>query len=146
MAFSVPDTIRQLSISTTVKIPQTVEKLQLGHALPASSLDDLPKLRALDLWHAWIDTVHELTFPALRELRLSATPPDQALAIARAFGEQLEVLAFIDSPELDTIADELRGLVAGDVVLKTSERRLPMLVSTYLPDEPMWDVGSVELG
>jgi uncharacterized protein (TIGR02996 family) len=146
VAISVPTTIRELAIGTHVKLPPAVEKLQITRPVPPHSLETVPKLRALDLWQTALDSLHELTLPALRELRLSAASPDGALAIARRFGEQLELLAFRDSAGLDAIADQLRELVAGEVSLGASGPRHKLLVSTYLPDEPMWDVGSVELG
>jgi hypothetical protein len=144
-AIMVPDTIRQLATNGNSKLPASIEKLAVHGPMPASSLEHLSKLRAFDLLGGRIAELHELSLPSLRELRLRATP-DEAVAIARAFGGHLELLAFHDSPGLDTIADELRERVAGDVVLGMNGPRLELLASTYLPDEPMWDVGTVLLG
>ncbi|HEY1550315.1 MAG TPA: hypothetical protein VGG28_20950 [Kofleriaceae bacterium] len=143
-SIAIPRTVRELAMQSNSALPAGVEKLEVHGPLPGASLESLPELRAFDLWNGRVAELHELTLPKLRELRLSATP-DGARAIARRFGAQLELLTFRDSPGRDAIADELREMLVGDVTFGTSERHL-LLVASYLPDEPMWDVATTLLG
>jgi uncharacterized protein (TIGR02996 family) len=140
----VPESVRELATSGG-DIPAGVEKLAYLGLIPGASLDGRAALGSLDLRDGWCSALHELALPGLRELRVVASV-DEVRAVAKRFGGQLELLDVRDCDGIETVADELRDIVAGDVWFGTDESRAPLLVSTYLPGEPMWDVGSALLG
>ncbi|HEY1816215.1 MAG TPA: hypothetical protein VGG74_27900 [Kofleriaceae bacterium] len=156
---AIPTSIRQLvatestprigwsRVSSSPVVP-FIEKL----ALPRHGEEHLvliaaiPCLRSLDLRAARASTaLPSLELPALRELALPTMPRDELRAIAARFGLQLELLDVRGNPDADAIGDELRALVAGDVWLGPRTRRHTPMLATYLPGEPMWDLGVVEL-
>jgi hypothetical protein len=144
---AVPDSVRQLfATARTTTIPKRIEKLALYGVVSPRDLDGLSELRSLDLLGAFLrDPLVELTLPGLRELRLYNVSDGDALAIARKFGGQLELLDLRGIDGLEPFHDELRELVAGEVWLGKPDLRSPLMVASYLPDEPMWDTGLVEL-
>lgn len=147
-AVTIPDSVRELYAAafSVGALPRGLEKLAFYGQFVTSRLDGLTALRSLDLSAAFArDPLHELVLPALRELRLSIIKVDDILQVAKAFGAQLELLDVRGIAGVDAIADELRELVAGDVWIGKADVRRPLMPASYMPDEPMWDVGEVEL-
>jgi uncharacterized protein (TIGR02996 family) len=144
---AVPESVRELyATAGTTTIPPAIEKLALYGVVQARSLDGLAALRSLDLLGAFIrHELAEISLPSLRELRLYNTSAEIALAAAKKFGSRLELLDLRGIEGLDAIHDELRECVAGDVWLGKPDLRSPLMVAGYLPDEPMWDTGLIEL-
>ena len=144
---AIPASVRELYTTQRIDaLPRALEKLALYGPIESRMLDGLTALRSLDLSAAFAhEPIEELALPALRELRPFARRPDEIVAMARAFGSQLELYDVRGIPNLDAVSDELRELVAGDVWLGKADLRRPLMPASYLRDEPMWDVGSVEL-
>jgi len=144
---AVPDSVRELyATAQTTTIPRGIEKLALYGVVQPRDLDGLASLRSLDLLGAVLgDELAEISLPSLRELKLYNVRADVALAAAKSFGRQLELLDLRGVEGLEARHDELRELVAGEVWLGKPDLRSPLMVAGYLPDEPMWDTGLVEL-
>ena len=142
----IPASIRELYASGPVTgFPSGLEKLAIFGPFEPSSLDGLASLRSLDLFAAYTrDPLDVLALPALRELRLNVSP-EQVIAIAKAFGAQLELLDLRGIAGVESHHDELRELVAGDVWMGKPDLSRPLMPASYLRDEPMWDVGVVDL-
>jgi uncharacterized protein (TIGR02996 family) len=144
---AIPESVRELYTTQRVEaLPRALEKLALYGPIETRMLEGLTALRSLDLSAAFAhQPIEELALPQLRELRPFARRPEEIVAMAGAFGSQLELLDVRGIPGVEGVADELRELVAGDVWLGKADLRRPLKPASYLPDEPMWDVGSVEL-
>ncbi len=142
----IPASVRELYASGLVTaLPRQLEKLAIFGLFEARTLGGLASLRSLDLSAAFTnDPLEELELPRLRELRLNVSPA-KVIAIAKAFGAQLELLDLRGIAGVESIHDELRELVAGDVWMGKPDFSRPLMPSSYLPDEPMWDVGAVDL-
>jgi hypothetical protein len=141
---------RTLSALAGASFSPRLEKLSL-HGVDLTyprPFANLRALRSLDLFDARVTAaLADTALPALRELRCNVVTPAQARAIATAFGPQLELLDLRGAPlGVGAIARELRELVAGDVWIGASSPRSKLMTASYLPFEPMWDVGEVGLG
>jgi uncharacterized protein (TIGR02996 family) len=142
----IPESVRELYTTAGATIPRAIEKLALYGLLRARDVDGLAALRSLDLLGAVVrHELAEISLPSLRELRLYNTTAEIVLAAAKKFGGQLELLDLRGIDGLDAMHDELRECVAGDVWFGKPDLRSPLMVASYLPDEPMWDTGLVEL-
>ena len=142
----IPESVCELYASGPVMaLPRRLQKLAIFGPFKARSLDGLASLRSLDLFAAFTpDPLDVLALPALRELRLNVSP-EQVIPIAKAFGAQLELLDLRGIAGVEALHDELRELVAGDVWMGKPDLSRPLMPASYLPDEPMWDVGVVDL-
>ena len=144
---TIPEGVRELYTTIRVaSLPRALEKLTLYGEFSTRFLDGLTALRSLDLTAAYTqEALHEVALPALRELRLSIISVADIVPIAKRFGPQLELLDLRGIAGVDAITDELLELVAGDVWIGKADLRRSLMPARYLPDESLWDVGSVEL-
>ncbi len=162
---AIPTSVRELHVAMMDGLRQQVSYLSQLAALPvaerleklaavAATADEtellaaFSNMRSLDLSASSIDAaLASVALPALRELRCpSGIAIADVRAIAAAFGPQLELLDVRGVAGAESVADELSELVAGDVWIGTFDRTRPLLSASYLPCEPMWDLGTVDLG